>query len=78
MKGGQIGEIDLQEVPMVGVPALIKQDQAAYPAAESNEIGQSAYSHHAWGLKDEFEQFWQCVYPQSAETFLMGWMTAAV
>jgi transposase len=29
-------------------------------------------------LKDEFEQFWQYVYPGAAETFLKGWMTAAL
>ena len=34
--------------------------------------------HRAWVLKDEFEQFWQYVYPQAAETFLKGWMTAAL
>lgn len=34
--------------------------------------------HRAWVLKDEFEQFWQYVYPQSAETFLKAWMTAAM
>ena len=28
--------------------------------------------HRAWVLKDEFEQFWQYVYPQAAETFLKG------
>jgi transposase len=34
--------------------------------------------HRAWVLKDEFEQFWQYVYPGAAETFLKGWMTAAL
>ena len=34
--------------------------------------------HRAWVLKDEFEQFWQYVYPQAAETFLKGWMTASL
>ena len=29
-------------------------------------------------VKDEFEQFWQYVYPQAAETFLKGWMTAGL
>ena len=34
--------------------------------------------HRAWVLKDEFSEFWQYVYPKSAETFLKGWMTAAL
>jgi transposase len=34
--------------------------------------------HRAWVLKDEFDQFWHYVYPQSAEKFLKGWMTAAL
>ena len=34
--------------------------------------------HRAWVLKDEFEQFWQYVYPKSAESFLKAWMTAAL
>lgn len=34
--------------------------------------------HRAWVLKDEFAEFWQYVYPRSAETFLKGWMTAAL
>jgi transposase len=34
--------------------------------------------HRAWVLKDEFEHFWDYVYPKPAETFLKGWMTAAL
>ncbi len=34
--------------------------------------------HRAWVLKDEFEQFWQYVYPGAAENFLKAWMTAAL
>jgi transposase len=34
--------------------------------------------HRVWVLKDEFEQFWDYVYPKPAETFLKGWMTAAL
>lgn len=34
--------------------------------------------HRAWVLKDEFEKFWDYKYRGSAETFLRGWMTAAL
>jgi transposase len=34
--------------------------------------------HRAWVLKDEFEQFWQYVYPGAAETFVKAWMTATL
>lgn len=34
--------------------------------------------HRAWVLKDEFEQFWQYVTPQSSEKFLIAWMKAAM
>lgn len=34
--------------------------------------------HRAWVLKDEFEKFWTYSYRGSAETFLKGWMTAAL
>ena len=29
-------------------------------------------------LKDEFEAFWEYAYTQSAESFLNGWITAAL
>jgi len=34
--------------------------------------------HRAWVLKDEFEHFWNYVYPGSAEKFLKRWITSTL
>lgn len=34
--------------------------------------------HRAWVLKDEFNRFWDFIYPGAAEKFLKHWMTTAL
>jgi transposase len=40
--------------------------------------GSNRRIHRAWVLKDEFEALWEYEYPQSAESFFYGWITAAL